>query len=307
MVTGPWTPSEARVGAVGDDGAGQGGGWLHRGLKATGALAETWSGLAAACDELSETQWARPTECPGWDVKDQLSHLIGIERAIMGEPAPAWDGPLGPHVKNDVAAGNEPWVAVRRPLPGPAVRTEFIEVTRTRLAQLEALGEDEWAVVGWSPVGDVPHAVFMEVRVFDSWVHEQDARRALDRPGGVGNRASAMALDRVQGAMPFVVGKRAGCADGTAVRFEVSGTGDDARSFTIAVEGGRARLVDDVGAPTATPTASPTVTLSLAAVDFMRLGCGRATADAVEGSGGLTVSGDAAVGRQVLRSMNFMF
>ena len=69
----------------------------------------------------------------------------------------------------------------------------------------------------------------MEVRVFDSWVHEQDARRALDRPGGCGNRASALALDRVQGAMPFVVGKQAGCPDGTAVRFEVVGPGATTR------------------------------------------------------------------------------
>ena len=59
------------------------------------ALAETWGALAEVCHELSDTEWALPTECPGWDVKDQLSHLIGIEQAIMGEPAPEWDGPLG--------------------------------------------------------------------------------------------------------------------------------------------------------------------------------------------------------------------
>ena len=34
--------------------------------------------------ELSDTEWALPTECPGWDVKDQLSHLIGIERVDHG-------------------------------------------------------------------------------------------------------------------------------------------------------------------------------------------------------------------------------
>ena len=64
------------------------------------------------------------------------------------------------------------------------------------------------------PAGGAPHAEFMEVRVFDSWVHEQDVRRALDRPGGSGNQASALSIDRVQGAMGFVVGKRAGCPDG---------------------------------------------------------------------------------------------
>jgi uncharacterized protein (TIGR03083 family) len=282
-----------------DNGAGQDGGWRQRGLKATDGLAETWSGLAEACFELTSTEWALPTECPGWDVKDQLSHLIGIERALLGEAAPEWDGPLGDHVKNDFAAMNEAWIAVRRPLAGSDVRDEFVDVTRTRLHQLSERSEDEWAVVGFSPVGDVPYAVFMEVRAFDSWVHEQDARRALDRPGGSGNRASAISLDRVQGAMPFVVGKQAGCPDGTAVRFDVSGPGGDARLFTVLVEGKRARPAgDDV---------APTVTISLSSLDFLRLGCGRATAAQVEAAGGIAMEGDAAVGRQVLGAMNFMF
>ncbi len=282
-----------------DNSAGQGGGWRERGLEATAALGETWGGLAEVCAELSETEWGLGTECPGWDVKDQLSHLVGIERSIMGDPAPPWDGPFGDHVKNDFAAINEVWIAVRRPFPGPTVRAEFVEVTAARLAQLEALDENGWAAVGWSPVGDVPHTDFMEVRAFDSWVHEQDVRRTLDRPGGSGNRASAISLDRVQGAMPFVVGKKAGCAEGTAVRFDVSGPERDARVFTIAVDGGRARPVGG--------EVDPTATLSLSSLDFVRLGCGRATAEQVESAAGVGVEGDVAVGRAVLGAMNFMF
>jgi len=291
-------PDEGTVHLVSDNGAGQDGGWRQRGLEAAAALSETWEALAEVCRDLSTNEWALPTECPGWDVKDQLSHLIGIERSLMGEAAPEWDGPFGAHVRNDFAAMNERWVAVRRPLPGPEVRAEFVEVTRARLAQLGARAEDEWGVVGWSPVGEVPYATFMEVRVFDSWVHEQDARRALDRPGGSGNRASALSVDRVQGAMPFVVGKRAGCAEGTAVRFELSGPGADGRAFTIAVVDGRARPVgDDV---------APTVTLALSSIDFVRLGCGRATAQQVADAGGVVPAGDAAVGDAVLGAMNFM-
>jgi uncharacterized protein (TIGR03083 family) len=291
--------SGGRVGPVIDNGAGQEVDWLRRGRQARDALAETWGALAEVCYELSATEWALPTECPGWDVKGQLSHLIGIERAIMGEPAPEWDGPLGDHVKNDFAVSNEPYVAVRRPLPGAAVRAEFVDVTTTRLAQLGALSAAEWAAPSWSPVGKVPRAEFMSVRVYDSWVHEQDVRLALDRPGGGANLASAIALDRVQGAMPFVVGKRAGCAEGTAVRFDVAGPGHDARAFTIAVEGGRARPVAD--------GVTPAVTLSLSSIDFVRLGCGRATAAQVEAAGGVGVDGDATVGRSVLGAMNFMF
>ena len=284
---------------MGDNGAGQEGGRRQRGLQATAALGETWDSLAEATHELSSTEWALETDCPGWDVKDQLSHLVGIERTLMGEAAPPWDQPLGDHVKNDFAALHEPWIAVRRARPGPDVRAEFVEVTRARLADLGSRTEDQWATVGFSPVGDVPYAVFMEVRVFDCWVHEQDARRALDRPGGDGNHASVIALERMQGAMPFVVGKKAGCAEGTAVRFEVRGRSDDTRDFTIAVVGGRAVPVDD--------DVEPTVTLTMPTDAFVRLSCGRATAAPLLADGEVVIDGDAAAGRSVLDAMNFMF
>jgi uncharacterized protein (TIGR03083 family) len=284
---------------MGDNGAGQGGDWLRDGLLARNALGETWEGLAEVCWELSTTEWALPTECPGWDVKDQLSHLIGIELAIMGEPVPEWNGTLGDHVKNDFAATNEPFVAVRRASAGPSVRAEFVDVTTARLAQLDALTAAEWAAVGYSPMGQVPYAEFMRVRVFDSWVHEQDVRRALDRPGGSGNAASEMSLGHVQRAMPFVVGKKAGCSDGTAVRFVVTGPGHDERAFTIAVEGGRARAVGD--------EVAPTVILSLSGIDFVRLGCGRATCEPLMAAGAVALEGDTTTGRSVLAAMNFMF
>ena len=98
--------------------------------------------------------------------------------------------------------------------------------------------------------------------------------------------------------MPFVVGKKAGCTDGTSVHFEIAGPGDDARAFTVAVEGSRARMVDGV---------TPTVALSLSSLDFLRLGCVLATAAQVEAAGGVAIEGDQAVGRQVLAAMNLTF
>ena len=268
-------------------------------MEARAALAETWGSLAEACDQLSATEWALPTECPGWDVKDQLSHLIGIERSLLGEAAPEWDGPPGPHVRNDVAAMNERWVAVRRPLPGSLVRTEFLEVTRARLAELERRSDDESAAVGWSPVGEVPYTVFMEVRAFDSWVHERDpgAPWTARVGAGTGPRASRSTACRAP--------CRSSSASRPAVpraRRSASTSRDpdsDTHAFTIAVEGGRARPVgNDV---------DPVVNLSLSSIDFTRLGCGRASAAQVEAAGGVEMTGDAAVGRRVLGAMNFMF
>ena len=273
--------------------------WTERGRAATAALAETWGSLAEACHALVTQEWALPTPCPGWDVKDQLSHLIGIERLLLGETAPTWDGPLGEHVKNDFAAMNEPWVCVRRGVPGDTVLAEFTEVTQRRLAALGATTDAQWAEVGWSPVGEVPLARFMESRVFDSWVHEQDVRVALDRPGGLGGRASAFGIGQVQAAMGMVVGKKARAPEGSVVCFDLHGEGDDARSFALGMQGGRAGP--------APAGAEPTVTLRLSSLDFVRLGCGRTTAADVDAAGGIELGGDAALGRTVLEQMNFMF
>lgn len=70
-------------------------------------LDEVWTSLADACKALAAADWERPTDCPGWTVRDQLSHVIGIERALLGEEPPRGDGLDPPHVKNDFGALNE--------------------------------------------------------------------------------------------------------------------------------------------------------------------------------------------------------
>jgi uncharacterized protein (TIGR03083 family) len=274
-------------------------GWSERGAVATAALAETWASLARVGLGLEAEEWGRPTACPGWSVQDQFSHLIGIERMLLGEAAPTWNEPLGDHVKNDLAASHEPWVAVRRPLEGKAVRAEFVSVASRRLAALAARTAEEWAVVGYSPAGEVPYAQFMRLRVFDCWVHEQDVRTALGRPGGCGGLASTIALDQVQSAMGFVVGKKAAAPEGSVVSFSVTGLPGDERRFTLAMVGGRATTMAEDGAPT--------LTVTLSALDFVALGCGRVTAAQVDAAGGLGVTGDPVLAQAVVNSMNFMF
>jgi len=273
--------------------------WSERGQAATAALGETWASLAEVCHGLVSNEWALPTGCPGWTVQDQLSHLIGVERMVMGQAAPAWDGPLGEHVKNDFAAMNEPWVALRRAWPGDAVLAEFVEVVGLRLASLGELSDEEWAKVGFSPVGEVPYARFMETRVFDSWVHEQDVRLALDRPGGMDGAAAEAGLGEVQKAMGFVVGKKAATPEGVVVRFVISPPQLAARLFSVGVHGGRAGREAD--------TAEASVTLTMSAVDFVRLGCGRLTSAQALVAGSVDVQGDTELGRAVLDAMNFMF
>ncbi len=265
------------------------------------ALAEVWASVAAACAGLDAGDWDRPTDCPGWSVRDQLAHLVGIELTLDGEPAgpalPAGEWP--PHVRNPFGAQVEVAVAARRDRPGRAVLEEFEAVTDRRLAALAALGPDEWGREVPGPLGTMPYRGLMGIRLFDSWVHEQDIRRALDRPGGRGGAGEADALDRVSGAMAAAVGKRAALPEGTVVRFDVDGPLP--RQVRVAVRQGRG-----VGLAADDP-AAPDVVLGLPAELFWRLGCGRVDPALALAGPELSITGDRPAGRAVVAAMNFMF
>jgi uncharacterized protein (TIGR03083 family) len=260
-------------------------------------LAEEWDAIVGLGRLLEAREWDLPTECPGWTVRDLVSHMIGTERSLLGERAPSGPDELPGHVHNEVGARNETWVAARRSIPGEAVLEEFREVTARRLEALRSSPASRFEEVGPSPVGQVPYREFMRVRVMDCWVHEQDMRVATGRPGHTSGPAATLSLERISSAMPFVVGKQAGAPEGASVRFELGGTG--ARRIDIAVRQGRAAVDDALHG-------DPTTVLRMDGDTFWRLGCGRVSGDAALAAGLVDVAGDTELGGAVLRAMAFM-
>jgi uncharacterized protein (TIGR03083 family) len=263
-----------------------------------GVLAEEWTAIAELGGNLAVADWDRPSECPGWSVRDLVAHMIGTERSLLGDPEPPeTPDPAPAHVRNAVGAGNERWVAERRDRPGAEVLAEFGEVTARRLAQLRSFPPERFEEAGPSPVGTVPYREFMAVRVMDCWVHEQDMRVATDRPRRFQGPSAAVAMGRITSALPFVVGKRAGAGEGSSVRFEVEGPG--ARRLDVVVRDGRAGFTDGLDG-------DPTATLTLSADALWRLGCGRINGETALAEGLAAVEGDGALGHAVLGSMAFM-
>src|ERR1700730_10072503 len=144
-------------------------------------FALVWSSLAALGEGLATADWERPTDCPGWTVRDQYAHLVGTESTLLGEPSPP---PIAaPHARNPMGEVNEGWVEVLRSRSGPEVLAVFRAVTDRRLEALRVLTPEAWDRPTPTPVGRGTYASFMEIRIFDSWVHEQDVRRAVGSTG----------------------------------------------------------------------------------------------------------------------------
>jgi uncharacterized protein (TIGR03083 family) len=262
--------------------------------RAVDALTDVWSRLDQLLSTLEAEEWSRPTALPGWDVKDNVAHIIGTEAMLLGElPAVEINRADHPHVRNDIGAFNEQWVESMRSESASNLLNRLRDVTSRRLRVLDTMEPDEWDAESFTPAGQDTYGRFIRIRAFDCWMHEQDIREAIGRPGGHGGPAAVLAIEEMATAMGFVVGKRAAAPAGSRVRFELSGPA--ARRIDIAVED-RARVVDDLDGP-------PTVTITMPAGLFARLAGGRANPSRHRDD--ITFGGDAELGERIVAHLAY--
>ena len=260
--------------------------------RAVAILDEEFDAVVALAEGLQPGEWDLPTACPGWSVKDNVSHVIGIEAMLLGRPTPdvALPDEL-PHVRNDFGRVNEQWIEAYRGRSPDDVLAELRDVIAERRAALAGMDQVAFDAESFTPAGPDSYGRFMRIRAMDIWMHEQDVREAIGRPGHQEGLAPEAALDEMTAALGYVVGKRAGAPPGSGVRFEL--TGPMARRVDVEV-GDRARVVEALDG-------EPTVTLTLPGHLFTRL-CGGRGADpaAVE------VQGDTQLGEAIVTTMGFM-
>ena len=253
-------------------------------------LDTTWRSLVELCDTLTDDEWKCPTGCPGWSVQDHVSHLIDYESRALGRPGPAEQSLSLPHTKNPLGESNEVGGELRRSRTGAEVLAELREITAARLAQLSSLTADDLAREVVTPAGPGTVRDMLRLRVMDTWSHEQDIRRAVGRPGHEEGPAVDETVDYFARFLPIVIAKRAGAADGSIVVMEV---GTDHR-YTVAVDGGKGRPLDDV-------PDRPTVRIAMPATTFAALVGGRS--DAPDDA---RIEGDADLGERIIASLGFM-
>ncbi|MDO5627480.1 MAG: maleylpyruvate isomerase family mycothiol-dependent enzyme [Mobilicoccus sp.] len=191
------------------------------------AYAQTAQAIVDLVYPLSDKDFELETDCPGWTVKDNISHVVALEAFMTGRPDPEVEVPDYDHVHHDFARYIEQGVELRRERSGEEVVQELQQVVARRLGQLADLRDHEpehpeQEMVA-TPRGEVSLLEALTLRVIDLWVHEQDIRGALGRPGNLDAPAAAVFSQTVLDALPIIVVKRAGVEPGKVVMIELTG------------------------------------------------------------------------------------
>lgn len=257
-------------------------------------LEQEWSVIADLTASLAAAAWSAPA-LPGWDVHDVLAHMVGTERMLDGVTLPhVADGhDAGDHVRNEIGKANEAWVVSLRDRSHAELLADFRAITAKRLASLTAMSADEFYRPSWTPAGDGTYGRWMEIRVFDCWMHEQDIRAATGLAGNESGPAAKQSLAEVVGALGYIIGKRGKAPDGSSVLIRL--TGPIERDLHV-VTSGRAKVV-------AALEAEPTATIALGSSLFMRLAGGRQDPEAALGE--ITLGGDVGLARQLATNLAF--
>ena len=206
-------------------------------------------------------------------MRDVVSHVIGLDCEMLGDPRPIHTLPRDLyHVTNEHQRYMEMQVDVRRHHTAPEMTSEleYTIIRRNRQLRNESRDPGRRSAARSAPEQTLEQA--MRTRAFDVWVHEQDLRAALGRPGNLRLAGRARRPGRAAGRA--AEGRRQG--RGGAAQFG----GRLRRARPGGVHAHRPRRQQGRGTLETAPALGPAATLTLDWETYVRLACGRVTADA---------------------------
>jgi uncharacterized protein (TIGR03083 family) len=252
-----------------------------------GSLAQCYDAIEALCTRMDGQQWRMQSLCPDWNARDVVAHLAMMERVMTGWlPGSAAEVPPFDRVA--------PYDEQVSALDDKAFASRIAEIFAARRADLAALQAEDLSRLSWTPVGEKTYGRFLEIRVFDFWVHERDITTPLGWPTDDSGPRAEIALAEVEGSLGYIVAKRIGLPDGTSIVFHL--TGPLKRDLSVQVDG-RAKLVDQI--------ANPDVELTTDMLTFMQLACGRIDPQAQIEVGKVTWTGNQELGDRAARNLAF--
>ena len=251
------------------------------------SLLQCFDAIESLCEGLDGPQWHAQSLCPAWTVRDVIQHLAMMETVMAcWVPASAEQLPDFGRVATFAAEMAE--------LDDIALVAQVREIFAVRRGDLAELTQDDMERPSWTPVGVKTFGRFLEIRVFDFWVHERDISTPLGWPTDDTGPRAEIALAEVVGSLGYIVGKKVGLPDGSSIVFHL--TGPLARDLSVQVDG-RARQVDRLP--------QPSVELTTDTLTFIQLACGRLDPQQPIDAGLVSWTGSDELGSRAARNLAF--
>jgi uncharacterized protein (TIGR03083 family) len=202
--------------------------WLGPPVDVRPLFAPQQAAFTALLGGLGPGQWARPTICPGWDVKDIAAHVLGdhigrLSRHRDGYVSPGpRDGETFPAFLDRL---NGEWVDGTRRI-SPRQLVDQLTFTGVQVAEFwqsvdpDALGEP----VTWAGPGPAPVWLDAARDFSEYWTHHQQICDATGVPGLMSPQYAGPVIDTFMRALPHTL-RHVSAPEGTALQMAVTGPG----------------------------------------------------------------------------------
>ncbi len=238
------------------------------------------------CERLTEEQLGLQSLCPDWDLRGVISHVVSVESVLDGwAPSTEKPPPLDKLVVFQAEAAG---------LDRATLAARVAAITASRLDHLRSLDQSVLEAPSITPAGVRTYGGFLQIRIFDMWVHARDIAIPLGEQLDNSGLAAEIALAEVAGSFGYIVGKKIGLPDGMSIVFHLNRGVE--RDLAVIVDG-RARVVDTVD--------SPDVEVRTDLQTFMMLVAGRVDPQEQIDLGKITWSGDEQWGDTAARKLAY--
>ncbi|MGZ6367304.1 MAG: maleylpyruvate isomerase family mycothiol-dependent enzyme [Ktedonobacteraceae bacterium] len=185
--------------------------------------------------EFEAKDWEKPTICPGWTVKDIGLHLLGDDIGYLSRTRDAFSNPFFQNkdlhewksLVQHINEANELWVKATARI-SPKLLIDLLELTGEQFYDyIQTL--DQMAVggvVSWAGPDPAPMWLDTAREYTERWIHQQQIRDAVNKPGLKERRFFHPILDTFVRALPHTY-KDIPVADTTVLKFTVTGEAGD--------------------------------------------------------------------------------